>query len=449
MKKWRCKICGYIHAGETAPEICPVCGAASGEFQIIEDSLRAPTPSPVKRIIIIGNGAAGMDAARTIRENSASTEILMFSEEPHAFYSRIHLSTFIGDESDMGSITIYPESWYRQQKIEVRLGTTITNLNPRKKQVTDGKGKVHAYDKLILACGAGPSVPPIDGIKKQGVFVLRNLEHALTIRAYSRNCQSAAVVGGGILGIEAASSLARQDLRVSIFEISDRLMSRQLDDAGATVLQSILEKRGISCHCNTRVQSFGGNDKLEYLQAGSRGKIEEQLAVISAGIVPNTRLAGKAGIKLNRGIVVNEKMETSHPDIYAAGDVAEYQGNIYGIWPAAVDQGIIAASNALGMERSYNGTTPLHILKVAGIEMTAVGKKYRDENGEEEIIHLDTHNGKYVKLVHNRKVLSGAIVLGIPGIGFRLEKLIKQKKIITDLLPEFQKGNWDILKQKK
>jgi len=171
MKKWRCRICGYIHAGENPPDLCPVCGATTEDFKLLENLFsQSDTPAP-NRIIIVGNGAAGIEAARTIRENNQQVEILVFGDESYPFYSRIHLSTFIGDDSKIESITIHPANWYEQHKISTILNTPVASIDPRNHKVFDPQGTSYSYDKLILATGAAPVIPPIPGIDKKGVFV--------------------------------------------------------------------------------------------------------------------------------------------------------------------------------------------------------------------------------------------------------------------------------------
>jgi len=449
MKKWRCRICGYIHAGENPPDLCPVCGATTEDFKLLENLFsQSDTPAP-NRIIIVGNGAAGIEAARTIRENNQQVEILVFGDESYPFYSRIHLSTFIGDDSKIESITIHPANWYEQHKISTILNTPVASIDPRNHKVFDPQGTSYSYDKLILATGAAPVIPPIPGIDKKGVFVLRNLSNALQLRGKRTDYSSAVIIGGGILGIEAAASLKKFIKKVTIIEISDRLMPQQLDKEGSMVLSHHLGNRGITVRTSTKVEEITGTDQLQGVRLSGSEEIAAQLVIPAAGISPNITLAARAGIKVNRGIVINEKMETDQPHILAAGDAAEFQQTIYGIWPAAVDQGVAAGANALGISYPYRGTMPLHILKVAGIEMTSVGKKYPDQPGEEQIIFRNPDAGEYARLVHNREFLLGALVLGISGIGFRLEKLIKKNISIRNMIGELATGNWGVLQQKK
>jgi NAD(P)H-nitrite reductase large subunit len=428
--------------------MCPVCGAGTDDFKEHQALFSDFSQSPPSQIIIVGNGAAGMEAARILREKYDPLHITVFTREPFHFYSRIHLSTFIGENSTPDKIRIFPVNWYEEQRISVNLDTAVVALEPGKKQIRDNRGNKHSYDKLILATGASPFIPPISGVESDGIFTLRNMQDALIIRTYAEKRHTAVVVGGGILGIEAANSLNRLGLEVTVVEVADHLLPRQMDRDGAAVLLSILEKRGIRVRLSTTVQSFVGKPTVNAVKLSDGTHLPAEMVLISAGIKPETRLAQEAGINVNYGIIVNERMETSARDIYAAGDVTEFKGQMWGIWPAAMDQGIVAGMAALGLPISYHGTTPLHILKVSGIELTAVGQKYSQSAQEEELIHMNPHGESYLKLIHNSQILLGAVVLGIPGIGFRLEKLIKNQTPIRGILNGLREGRWEVLKQK-
>lgn len=428
--------------------MCPVCGAGAEDFKEHQALFSNFSKKPPSRVIIVGNGAAGMEAARILREKYDPLHITIFTRESFHFYSRIHLSTFIGKNSTPDKIQIFPARWYEEQRISVNLDTTVTTLEPGKKQLTDNRGNRHTFDRLILATGASPFIPPVSGVESDGIFTLRNMQDALTIRTYAEKRHTAVVVGGGILGIEAANSLNRLGLEVTIVELTNHLLPQQMDRKGAAVLLSILEKRGIKVRLSTTVQSFLGKPGVNTVELSDGTHLPAEMVLLSTGIKPDTRLAQEAGINVNQGIIVNDRMETSARDIYAAGDVAEFKGQMWGIWPAAVDQGIVAGMAALGLPVSYHGTTPLHILKVSGIELTAVGQKYIRPPHEEEIIHLNPHGESYLKLIHNSHTLLGAVVLGIPGIGFRLERLIKNRTPIGGILNGLREGRWEVLKQK-
>jgi NAD(P)H-nitrite reductase large subunit/rubredoxin len=450
MKKWRCRICGYIHEGDSPPETCPVCAAPAEDFVPMEDIFSRPRKSnSSKNFIIVGAGAAGIEAAKTIRSHNETAKILLFSEEPYNFYSRIHLSTFIADNTEIENLTIHPKSWYADQHIEFKPGIRIMEVQPKNYMIRDHQNKEYEYDRLIITTGATPLLPPLKGIEKQGIYSLRNLDDALMIRKALPDKKSVAVVGGGILGIEAASGFNRLGKETHIIEIMPYLMSHQLDKAGAQVLEEILIQRGLKIHCPQKVVEFAGDGRVEAVVLASGEKIPTDTAIISTGVLPNISWLKASDIRTNRGIIVNEYMETNFKDIYAAGDVAEFQDQFYGIWPAAVDQGIIAGLNAVGIKTEYTGTTPLHILKVAGLEMTSVGQKKPILPEDREIIHRYEKPLSYARLIHDNTILKGSITLGIPGIGFRLERLIKNKVSLTPYLSELKQGNWDVLKKKK
>ncbi|GAB4381005.1 MAG: FAD-dependent oxidoreductase [Calditrichia bacterium] len=419
----------------------------SEDFELTQPDFPEFQNRQVQKIIIIGNGAAGVEAARTIREMDSSAEILLFTDEAYHFYSRIHQPALISGEIGEKEIFIYPASWFEERNIRVFLQTPIEHIFPEEKAIMDDRGERHFYDKLILAMGARPFIPPIPGITLPGVFTLRNLKDAFQIRTCIGECKNAVVIGGGILGIEMASSFQKRGLSVVVVEQAEHIMPAQLDPAGAGVLQQVLEKRGIQFFTRTPVSEIRGNDRVQEVVLANRKRITAQIVLIAAGIIPNVGLASRAGIAVKRGILVNEKLQTNFPDIYAAGDVAEFRGNVFGIWPAAVDQGIIAGQNALDSDARYQGTLPLHILKVADVDVTTLGNKVVENRNEKEIVHLSREDNYYVKLIHDGQTLLGAIVVGVKALGFRLEKLIKKRQNITDILPGLEKADWDVLKK--
>ncbi len=428
--------------------MCPVCGAEAEYFKELESFFEETSPGTERTVIIIGNGAAGVEAARAIRDRNRKIRIIIFAREKHPFYSRIHLSSFIAEDSLPAQIEIFPPSWYIENDIMVKAGLTVRRIMPDRHCVIDDGGNEHAYDRLIIATGAKPFRPAVEGLGKEGVFTLRNLDDALKIRSWARKSRSAVVLGGGILGVEAASSLLRMGLDVTVVELGDHFLPLQLDRAGGKVLQSILEKRGMRFFLNSTIKRFTGRKTLDAVELNNSRTLPADMAIISVGIIPDITLAQEAGIQVNKGILVNSRMETSVGDIYAAGDVAEFDGSVSGIWPAAVEQGTTAGLSAADVNTDYKGTLPVHILKVSGIDLTTVGKRYSGSPEQEEIVLSDPENGTYVKLVHNKQYLLGAITLGVRGIGFRLEKIIRQCQNISHILPELEKGNWGVLRKK-
>ncbi len=278
------------------------------------------------------------------------------------------------------------------------------------------------------------------------MFTLRNLQDARRIREHAARSQAAVVIGGGILGIEAAFSLRQLGLEVTVLERNPYIMSRQLDEQGGALLQHLLEQQNIRFRVNTSVEAVVGNGVAQGVRTHGGEQIPADLVLFSTGIRSRMELAREAGLTVNRGIVVDEFLRSNHPHIFAAGDVAEFRGMVYGIWPAAVEQGALAARNALGEEKAYSGTLPIHILKVAGIDLTTLGQKEAENAGQQTTTYLNRETGQYLKLVHDGVYLLGVISLGIPGIGFRLEKLMKKRVPIRGLLPEVEAGNWQAIK---
>ncbi|MFZ0389611.1 MAG: FAD-dependent oxidoreductase [Calditrichia bacterium] len=402
-----------------------------------------------QKILIIGNGPAGVEAARTLRELNPQVKITIFSKEPYHHYSRIDLSPFLGDGSNPGELQIYPDHWYGENGIQVLLNNPATAIFPEEGRVRDSNGELHPFDRLLIAAGADPFIPPIPGADLPGIQTLRTIADGLQIRKAAKRASGVVILGGGILGIEAAASLRKFELPVTIVELADHLMPVQLDRSGAAVLQHLLEQRGIRVRTGTGAAAFNGESRLQQVELQNGEKISADMALISTGIRSNCALAEKAGLACSGGIVVNEHLQTSHPRIYAAGDAAEFQRTVYGIWPAALEQAQAAARHMLGEHAVYTGSLPLHILKVIGIELTALGRKFASDPAEQVITHRNYEAGTYVKLIHDGRHLLGAISLGVSGLGFRLQRLIRRKQDISAFLPAFEKSDWSVIMKKR
>ncbi len=448
MKKWRCIVCGYIHEGDEPPEECPICGVGPEEFELVEEEEEVTLDSPeVQKVIILGNGAAGMEAARTLRELRPTVQIQVFSDEPFRFYSRIHLSQFIGGDFPEERLYVHPMEWLEEHRILFYPENPVIRVFPEDHRVRDAAGAEHTYDRLIIATGARAFIPPLPGVEKTGVFALRNLSDARRIREYLKHCHTAVVIGGGILGVEVAFSLNQAGLEVTVLERGEYPMHRQLDEVGGNLFRQLLERQGIRFRTHLTVERVVGDGTVRGVETTAGEVISTDMVVFSTGIRSHTELATRAGLEVSRGIVVDDHLRTSHPHIFAAGDVAEFHGTVYGIWPAAVEQGAMAARNALGKETIYTGTLPIHVLKVAGMDLTSLGEKDATKPGQHTTVYLNQQEGQYLKLIHDGVYLQGAITLGIPGVGFRLEKLLKKRVPIRGLIPEIKAGNWKAIKQ--
>ncbi|MEW6118247.1 MAG: FAD-dependent oxidoreductase [Nitrospirota bacterium] len=361
--------------------------------------------------LIIGNGVAGTTAALTIRKFDRESEITIISEEAYPFYSRIRLIDYLADEVSEHDLIIFKDQWYKRNRIRLVLNTRVTSLAPGAKEVALSGGQKMTYDKLLIATGGTSFTPPIKGADKSGVFTLRTLDDAQRIRTAARTASHIIVLGGGLLGIEAGNALRKSGKNVTIVEFAPRLLPRQLDDDGADILKGMLEKRGIRFVLNARAKEVIGDTSVAGMLLEDGRQIDGAMVLISAGIRCNTSLLEGIGCKLGRGVIVDDRMETGIPDVYAAGDLIEHRGIVYGIWPAAEQQGKVAGINMAGGTALYEGTIPSNILKVAGIDLLSAGEI--DAGGTLMSFTIkDGTKGIYKKLVFRNGIFTGCILCG-------------------------------------
>ncbi len=359
--------------------------------------------------LIIGNGVAGTEAALAIRKTDAQGDITIITESTRLFYYRPKLIDYIAGETSVEKFTLFKEEHYAKNRITHVFGTRIASVDAAGRRVTDTAGKSYPYDRLLLATGADPVRPPIEGASLEGVFTLRGIDDADRIMAYCAKQDDIVVVGGGLLGLETANSLRRFAKNITVVEYFAWLLPRQLDREGGLMLRAMLEQKGLSFALGESVASINGNGRVESVTLKSGGMIPAGAVIISAGIKGRSELARSAGADINKGIVVDEFMRTSVTDVYAAGDPVEHQGCLYGIWPAAREQGRVAGLNMAGAETPYSRTLMANILKITGIDLYSAG----DFNREDAENYTCATDGSYKKYIQSGKPL-GAIVLGDP-----------------------------------
>jgi nitrite reductase (NADH) large subunit len=363
----------------------------------------------MKNYIIVGCGVAGISAAVNIRKLDPTGNITIFSDESYPFYARIRLPEIIAGEISPEKLIIYPSDWYAGNKIDLHLDEPITEFDPQNNRITSTKGKSYSYDYLLLATGSHPQFPPIDGVEKVGVFTLRSIKDALTIKEYAEKSRKAIVIGGGLLGLEAGNGLRKAGLEVNVIEFFPRLLPRQMDIPGAEILKSQMEEMGFRFYLDAKTKEILGNEKVKGVLLADGQRIEGDLVLISAGITIKPFL--DIDLKLGRGVIVDDRMQTSIDNIYAAGDLVEHRGIFYGIWPASQQQGEAAGINMAGGDRIYQGTVPSNTLKVVGIDFVSAGEI--DVEGKyNSLVKKDTEKYIYRKLVMKGEVPIGCILLG-------------------------------------
>jgi nitrite reductase (NADH) large subunit len=383
-------------------------------------------------IIIVGNGVAGITAARIIKEKDPKSNVSVYTEENHHYYPRPRLYDILSGKAEPHDIYTFSDEWYTKKGIKVHLNKRALRIESEKKElVLEDNSKIH-FDKLLLANGASSFVPPIKGSDKKGTFTLRSIKDALIIKDYTRKTKKSIVIGGGLLGLEFASSLRKLGQQVTVVEIFSRLLPRQLDQDAAKLLKDRISSQGINIFLDSKTAEIIGKQNVSGILLDSGQKISGELVLISAGVRPNIKLASESGIKVNRGVLVDQYLQTSADDVYAAGDITEFEEKLYGIIPAALDQANIAAVNMLEKKQKiYNSTIPTSTLKVVGVDLTSMGIVNPEEKKYEEIKRIDTQNGIYKKLVLEKGKIVGAILLGDRKGVTSITKLMAQGTDIT------------------
>ncbi|MCK4449108.1 MAG: NAD(P)/FAD-dependent oxidoreductase [Anaerolineae bacterium] len=374
----------------------------------------------MRRYVIVGNGVAGITAAQTIVRADPSAEVHIFGAEPYPSYRRPRLWEFIAGEVEQDALYFRPPEWYAERGIHLHLGVRATSLDPAAHRLTlEGHGRRSAparsveYDRLLLATGGRPFVPPFEGTDREGVFTLRTLDDALAMKTYARDVRSAAVIGGGLLGLETARALRTAGLETTVIEFAPYLLPRQLDAEGAQVLQALLEAQDLHILTDAATEAILGHERATGVRLKDGRVVDGELVLVSTGIRSRVELAREAGLEVNRGVVVDEQLRTSGADVYAAGDAAEFEGRVYGIIPAATEQAQVAAANMVaGGSATYSGTTPANTLKIVGIDLTCLGDA--TATGDEFVIlrKVDAAAGVYRRLTLRDGKIVGAILLG-------------------------------------
>ncbi|MTK10570.1 MAG: NAD(P)/FAD-dependent oxidoreductase, partial [Clostridiaceae bacterium] len=328
---------------------------------------------------------------------------------------------------------VVPEHWYKDNNIDLCLNSHVAKINGEDRKIILSDGRQISYDKLILANGSSSFVPPIKGIDKNGVFSLKYLSDADAIKNYISDSKKAVVIGGGLLGLEAAWELKNSGLDVTVVEFANRLLSRQLDEDGAKLFSTSIDKSGVSVILQDSAVEILGDDKVKGVMLSSGRSLDADLVIFSIGIRPNKALAETCGIKTDRGIVVNDKMETSVENVYACGDVCEYNGKVYGNWQASIEMGKTAGANAVGDESYFTDFVSSVIFSAMDTELFSCGTFTSESKA---LSSLDSQKGIYQKLFFNDNKLIGGILLGDTKKSGKIISSIQSGKTIKDIMSD-------------
>jgi nitrite reductase (NADH) large subunit len=392
--------------------------------------------------LIIGNGVAGNAAAENIRNYDPEGKIIVFSRESRPFYYVPALPEYLAGEKQADQIVIHPWKWYEQHRIDLHQDTQVTKIDAARKIVKTAQRESFSFDKLLLATGGRSFIPPMQGADSPGVFTLKTLADADRLKQAAATARTAVLIGGGLLGLEAGNGLRKSGLKITVVEFFPRLLPRQMDVPGAAILQSQMEDMGFTFYLGAKTREIAPVPGGLEVRLESGEKLTGDLVLISAGVRPDLTLAQALGLDLDKGVKVDDSMKTSRDDIYAAGDLIEHRGRLYGIWPAAMEQGEVAGAAMAGQAVKYEGTLPSNVLKVVGIDLVAAGEI--DADGKlEAIVHKDEAQKTYRKLVIQDNLLVGAILLGDIRGSAEIQQAIKQKSNLGSLKSELAKPDFD------
>jgi NADPH-dependent 2,4-dienoyl-CoA reductase/sulfur reductase-like enzyme/ferredoxin len=438
-----------------------VCRAPKGgvtiDIGIDPRTLPAPKPTEpqvdlaaaagIARVVIIGNGAAGASAASEIRRASPSCKIDMVAKEDRNFYNRMAIGRLLYGRTAMQGLYLLAHDWPETNKVNIWLNTMAVAVDLANREVRLGTGERLPYDRLIMAQGGRAVMPEAPGSDLPGCFVLREASDAVAIRRWrqERECRHAVVAGGGVLGVEAADALRHLNLAVTILERSNRLMNRQLDARGSAILMRFLAGLGVEVKTNVSVAKINGTARVESITLSDGSEIPADLYLAAAGVAPNTEIAKAAGLKVNRGVVVDRSMRTSDPNVFAIGDVAELPGEIGGLWAVASAQATVAVNAMFGREAPYAAPSTLVSLKLDGIDVKGFGLT-EPAGDQHEVIGADeSQDAVHRKLIVENGKLVGAVFVGPPGTGKSIAAAINNGVPIGPVLDDLRQGKWDKL----
>ncbi|NJN39840.1 MAG: FAD-dependent oxidoreductase, partial [Gammaproteobacteria bacterium] len=403
----------------------------------------------IKDIVIIGNGIAGITAADYARRRHPVCAIHVIAEENHPLYNRMAITRLIYGRSAMQGLYLLPDKWYEEREVTCWLNTTASTIDTAARNVVLATGDTLRYDRLILAMGSSSFVPEIEGHGGAGCFVVRSANDAMEIRRYAQATQARLAVVARRAASAGAAVRAHQT-RTSEVTVLDRnpwLLHRQLDEAAGQMLRRYLEGLGIAFQLSTEIRRVARSDDGHlYVRLSSGIELPADLFLVAAGIAPNVALTQACGIATKRGIVVDDHLRTNVPDVYAVGDVAEFEGRVPGLWPVAAEQGEVAAVNATGGNRTYREPTAFTILKVVGADVASVGRFNPAGEGEQVIVQEDAAEYKYRKLIVDRSGrLAGAILIGHPTLMSSVTDAVKAQRDVSGELAPLKGGDWSAL----
>lgn len=410
-------------------------------------------------VVIVGGGIAGVRAAEALKEWREDADVTIVTREGYTLYSRPAIYEVLSGKKAPEDLVIHGPGWFRSIGISLIERVEVESIDPDSKKVRLATGEYIKYDKLVLATGSKPIRPPIEGVSLRGIHGFYTIDDALALAREIHRGSRVLVVGAGPVGLKVAESVIDRygsSVEVTVVEKLDRPLPRFLDPEAGRLLAGILEEHGVKLRLSTSVVRFEGEDRLEAAVLDNGEKLDCDVAVIAVGVSPDTGLAERAGLAVSRGILVNPRMETSHPDIYAAGDVAEVKGYdppVNPVWPVAYEQGSVAGLNIAGIKFEYRGFPLMNAQTIFGIPIISFGYVYPPPPGSSVKVYKG--RGEYVKVVAKEGRVLGAILIGIEDAAGTLFNLVASETVVPGLnvilesrpkgFPEFL-GHSDLLR---
>lgn len=366
-----------------------------------------------RRLVVIGNGMAGMRTVEELLKLAPDAyDITVFGAEPWGNYNRILLSPVLAGEKKFDDIILHPPEWYARQGITLHRGDPVVAIDRKQRRVRSAKGVEAEYDRLLLATGSKPFMLPVPGRDLPGVIAFRDIHDVEAMLASARDHRKAVVIGGGLLGLEAANGLLRQGMNVTVVHLLDSLMERQLDPAAAGLLRNTLEQRGLSFRMNAQTAAILGQDRVTGVRFKDGSEVAADLVVLAVGIKPNIELAQKSGLRCERGIVVDDTLQTYDPRIYAVGECVQHRKNTYGLVAPLWEQARVCATHLAGVGVGrYTGSVTATRLKVTGVEVFSAGQ-FLGGPDTEDLVFRDPRRGVYKRLVVKDNRIVGAVLYG-------------------------------------
>ena len=407
----KCLVCGEIF--DSSLEVCPVCGVGKENFVPVEAEDTGYRRDTQSLYAIIGGGAAGLNAAKAIRERDKTGSIYMLSNEAYPAYNRPMPTKSLVAGLDAEQIAVQEASWYEENNVCLLLGKNVVSIDTEKKEIHTDDGAKFKYTKLIYALGSECFIPPIQGADQPEVIAIRRLSDTQKVTELLPQTKEAVVIGGGVLGLEAAWELKKARCKVTVLELAPRLMGRQLDEGAGEMIKAVSEAQGITIHTGVQIEAIEGDGHVTGVRLGDGRVFPAQLVIVSCGVRANVAVAKAAGIETDRAVVVNSRMETSAADVYACGDCAQYQGINYAIWPQAVEEGKTAGANAAGETLEYTGVPAALTFHGMNTALFAIG----DNGSHPDLVYRtvefkDMARKQYEKYYFRNNRLCGAILIG-------------------------------------